>query len=524
MDEELNVTKLKYVLYARKSTADETRQVRSIPDQIADCKIYASRIPLNIVNTLQETKSAKKPNQRPVFKQMIEDIKKGKYDGILAWNPDRLARNMLEGGMIIDFIDQDIIKDLKFVTHTFTKDANGKMLLGMAFVLSKQYSDDLSQKVTRGVRRKFGEGKSQVPKHGYVNDEYRYKPDGKNFDLISEAWQKRKRGESIEEITNYLKSNGYSRTTKNNGKRIKMSTQILSKIFHDPFNYGVLIQAGQEVDLRELDGDFIPAVNQNDYFAVQDLQYRKLKPSKPHNLAFYPFRQMVQCDYCGHFMQVAPSSGRTKRYLYFRCDNEDCNRQKRSIRSKVVVNFIYDLLHEGLNFTEAEYQEYLKNITVISDQKRQTIRRELHNEQGVLKQVKSEIKERSLKIVNYNPINRVWQENSDKIAQLELDEKRLKGDIAKLTAKLTNPEEDRLSIEQFLNLSKNAERIVQSADEKLKDYICRLMFLNFSVDEVKVTNYRLKEPFSTLLKQRQLRTSREYWIRTSNLAHPMRAR
>jgi hypothetical protein len=45
-------------------------------------------------------------------------------------------------------VDEGVIKDLRFVTHYFTNDANGKMLLGMAFVLSKHYSDDLSQKVT----------------------------------------------------------------------------------------------------------------------------------------------------------------------------------------------------------------------------------------------------------------------------------------------------------------------------------------------------------------------------------------
>lgn len=508
MDDELDITKLKYVLYARKSTTDETRQVRSIPDQIFECKQLSARIGIRVVQVLQETKSAKKPHQRPIFTKMINDIKAGLYDCILAWNPDRLARNMLEGGMVIDLIDQDIIKDLKFVTHTFTKDANGKMLLGMAFVLSKQYSDDLSQKVTRGVRRKFGEGKSQIPKHGYLNDDSRYKPDGKNFDLICEAWQQRIAGKSIEDITEYLKSSDYARTVKTSGKQIDMSKQILSKIFHDPFYYGVLIQAGQEVDLKELDRDFIPAVSKEDYFAVQDLQYRRIKPSKPHKVAFYPFRQMVQCAYCDRFMQVAPSSGKTKKYLYFRCDNEDCKRQKRSIRSKVVVNFIYNLLRNGLNFTEAEYKEYLNGITTISDQKRQTIRRELHNKQGVLKHITSDIKERSLKIVNYDTTSRVWQENTDKIVQLELDEKKLTNEITKLKAKLTDPETDRLSIEQFLNLSKNAERIVQSADERLKDFICRIIFLNFCVDEEKVASYRLKEPFATLLKQRQLRTSR----------------
>ncbi len=68
MDEpEIDITKLKYVLYARKSTTDETRQVRSIGDQIDDCQRLAIRLGLKIVDTLRETKSAKKPGERPIF-------------------------------------------------------------------------------------------------------------------------------------------------------------------------------------------------------------------------------------------------------------------------------------------------------------------------------------------------------------------------------------------------------------------------------------------------------------------------
>src|SRR3990167_260497 len=102
MDDELDVTKLKYVLYARKSTDDPQRQVRSIPDQINDCDILINRLKLNVVGRVLETKSAKKPNQRPQFTQMLRDLRSGKYDGVISWNPDRLARNMKEGGEIID--------------------------------------------------------------------------------------------------------------------------------------------------------------------------------------------------------------------------------------------------------------------------------------------------------------------------------------------------------------------------------------------------------------------------------------
>ena len=78
-------TKLRYVLYARKSTEDENRQVRSIDDQIKDCLKVAKDLGLHIVGEpIKETKSAKKPGQRPLFSQMLKDIEAKKYDAILC--------------------------------------------------------------------------------------------------------------------------------------------------------------------------------------------------------------------------------------------------------------------------------------------------------------------------------------------------------------------------------------------------------------------------------------------------------
>lgn len=507
-NEELDVTKLKYVLYARKSTDDPERQATSIPDQIAECQKLARNKGLHIVAVLEESKSAKFPNNRPVFDQMLKDIRSGKFDGILAWNPDRLARNMLEAGTIIDMIDQGVIKDLKFVTHYFTKDANGKMLLGMAFVLSKQYSDKLSQDVTRGVRSRFNKaGKTPTPKHGYLNENGVYKPDGRNHDLISEAWQMRKRGNSIEVITEYLNDQGYYRMIKGNSRKVDMDKRILSEIFHDSFYYGILVQAKQEVDLREL-YEFMPAVSPDDYWAVQQLSYRKFKPSKPHSLAFYPLRLMVYCSYCNKSMVVAPSKSHSgKKYLYYRCDNKECVRKPRSIRAKVIFNFIYDLLEDGLNFTEAEYNEYYDNLMAVTDEEQQVTRAELHNKQGLLKHTKREITELSLNLAHL-PDGRAKEEALNKVASLEDQEEELEGQIVELEKLIRDPQADQLSVEQFLNLSKNASLIVQSADERVKDIICRQIFLNFTVNEQKVLSYQAKEPFTTLIKQRQQRTSR----------------
>lgn len=513
--EPLDFTKLRYVLYARKSTTDETRQVRSINDQVSDCKKLASDLGINLVKILRETQSAKKPGIRPIFRGMINDIKKGVYDGILAWNPDRLARNMLEGGEIIDLIDQNIIKDLKFKTHFFTKDANGKMLLGMAFVLSKQYSDDLSQKVTRGVRSRFGEGKTSVPKHGYTNEGGIYKPDGRNFDLICEAWKMRLQNKSIEDIANYLNSEGYSKTIKRSGKKVDMDMRILSRIFHDPFYYGVLIQAEQKVDLRLLFSDFKPAASEEDFFTIQGFTYHKIRPSKPHRNVFYPLRGMMICDYCGGNMVVGPSTSESgEKLLYYRCDNKDCEWKKnkeikpRSLRAKVVFEFIYSFLKGGLNLTEKEYNKYYRGLSKITDEMRQKTQTDLHIKQGLIKRVDEERKDRSLKIIDFKKDDQIYQTNLNKINELLEQSNQLNGEIEKIQNKLRRPEEDQMTIEQFLNLSKNAELLVKAADFIQKDAISRLIFLNFTVNEVKVTNFRLKEPFATLLKSRQLLSGR----------------
>jgi len=74
-----DITKLRYVLYARKSTEDETRQVRSIDDQIRDCQKLALELGLNVVGEpIRETKSAKRPGT---------DGEKDKRNSARSWSP-----------------------------------------------------------------------------------------------------------------------------------------------------------------------------------------------------------------------------------------------------------------------------------------------------------------------------------------------------------------------------------------------------------------------------------------------------
>jgi site-specific DNA recombinase len=150
----------RYVIYARKSTEDEKRQVQSISDQLDLCKKFAKEHGLNVVDVRWEEKSAMLAGKREVFTDILDTIAKGvMYDSIIAWHPDRLSRNMKESGEILDLLDNEKIKDLKFVSYTFVNDAAGKMSLSILFAMAKEFSDKLSVDTKRGIRRKIQEGK-----------------------------------------------------------------------------------------------------------------------------------------------------------------------------------------------------------------------------------------------------------------------------------------------------------------------------------------------------------------------------
>jgi len=61
---------------------------------------------------------------------------------------------MLEGGEIIDCVDQGLIA-LEYTNFHFENTPAGKMMLGIWFVFSKQYSDKLSEDSSRGSNTKF---------------------------------------------------------------------------------------------------------------------------------------------------------------------------------------------------------------------------------------------------------------------------------------------------------------------------------------------------------------------------------
>ena len=161
---------MKVFLYARKSTDDEERQILSIDAQRNELREYAAKQGLEIVFEFVESMTAKEPG-RPIFNDMLRRVEKGEAEALLAWHPDRLARNSVDGAKIIWLVDTGKLTALKFPAFWFENTPQGKFVLNMAFGQSKYYVDALSENVRRGMREKIRRGVyPHRPPLGYLNE------------------------------------------------------------------------------------------------------------------------------------------------------------------------------------------------------------------------------------------------------------------------------------------------------------------------------------------------------------------
>ena len=100
----------------------------SIEAQLFELREFARKETLEILQEFQESKSAKKPG-REKFGEMMSRIESMDGVGILAWHPDRLARNSVDGGRIIYAVDTTKIVSLRFPTFWFEPTPQGLFML-----------------------------------------------------------------------------------------------------------------------------------------------------------------------------------------------------------------------------------------------------------------------------------------------------------------------------------------------------------------------------------------------------------
>lgn len=525
-----DTSQYRYVIYARKSTEGEERQARSLGDQIIECKKMAESRGLKVLDRplspIEEKQSAKEPDIRPKFRKMLDDIKQGKYEGIIAWHPDRLARNMKDAGEIIDLLDKQIIKDLQFVSFTFENDTAGKMLLGMSFVLSKQYSDKLRDDVKRGIRRSIEDGKYlSKAKHGYYRDRnMMLRPDSNpkedNFGLLKNAWQMRLEGKTQQVIAKYLVDAGYKRSEGVGNvthKTFNMTDKVLSDIFKDTFYTGVLAYGTSgSVDLTEI-YDFTPMVTVDEFLKINKFSDIKkafqMKQRGAKNEVKADFlRRIVNCGHCGEQMSagitVKYSTKRKINYFNFRCDTVGCKitlsngrKVNQNVRGSVILDFVYQFLEENKFTDKRAYNHYLQEMKIVQEKER----KELEAKRKSLQQISKELEERIALIKDslYEETdNEIKEEYKADLKAKKVKLKEVLEGIEKIKEAKVKGSKVVLTYKEFVELFNDLpDRLRKTKSMEGKDQIIRKIFSNFVLKDKKVASYQLNQPFKDFIEK-----------------------
>jgi DNA invertase Pin-like site-specific DNA recombinase len=152
MTEGVTTEKLKYCLYARRSTESDERQIMSIDSQVNEMLQIAERESLDVVDIKRESKSAKDSNNRPIFKELLDDIKQEKFNAILSWAPDRISRNAGDLGSVVDLMDEKKLLAIRTYGQSFANSPNEKFLLMILCSQAKLENDNRGVNVKRGLR------------------------------------------------------------------------------------------------------------------------------------------------------------------------------------------------------------------------------------------------------------------------------------------------------------------------------------------------------------------------------------
>jgi len=365
--------KQKFFLYARKSTDVEDKQVLSIDAQLTELRAFAREQNLEVVEEFIEKQSAKIPG-RPIFGQMLKRIERGEVSGIVSWHPDRLARNSVDGGQIVYFLDIGKLASLKFPSHWFENTPQGKFSLSMAFVQSKYYVDSLSENTKRGLRQKVRMGifPSQAPL-GYLNDS-RTKTivvEKKKSRIVRLAFEKYIKGNMrLEDVSNFLAKSGVTTRT---GKRI--SKTKASFILSNPFYIG-LFKYGGEIH----EGKHEPIISKKLFDETQEMLRQRGQPERKPQNEPQPYCGLISCASCGMMITgehkfKRQKNGNVHEYTYYRCTKKsktikcpesavrekELDRQLSSLIQK--VSLPKDWAEELLKMAEKDFNNSAPSLT-----------------------------------------------------------------------------------------------------------------------------------------------------------------
>jgi site-specific DNA recombinase len=312
---------MRYALYARKSTEEDERQAQSIADQKRRCLELARSQGIHDIITFEEARSAKEEGRRE-FGRMLALVDSGEIEGILAWHPDRLSRNEMDGAAVTMRLRKGRLKNMAFAQYFFHNSPEGIMMLQIALSQSQYFSSKLSLDVKRGMQSKVEQGwyPHRAPA-GYVNNTLERKgektisPDPRRFPLLRRAFDfVLSGGYPPLQVLRLLNGEwGYrSPRTGKHGDR-PLSKAHFYRLLLNPFYAGGFVENGVLYP-----GKHCPMITKEEHRRIKEVLGvgDRIGP-KRH---VFPYTGVIHCRPCHAVITAQITTNRYGReYTYYRC-------------------------------------------------------------------------------------------------------------------------------------------------------------------------------------------------------------
>ena len=473
---------MKYIIYARKSTESEDRQIQSIGDQIDYLTKLAKDRGLDIVEIFSESKSAKAPG-RPVFEEMLKFIESEKADGLLVWKLDRIARNPLDAGRVQWMLQQNTIKEIVTSDGDHHPEDNAivfALLTGMA----NQYVRDLSNNVKRGIKSKLEKGiwPNYAP-IGYKNRNEKISIDTKKAHFVKRAFELYAVGNiSLKDLASKLHEEGFRSRGGNKYHKSK-----LNDILKNTFYYGVM-HMHEEYYL----GKHEPLINKELFDRVQVIMSGKGKTKRQtHDFAY---RGFLKCEECGCALTATTKKG----FIYYYCTNGkgNCEQHKKYLREEKIEKLLASTF-DCLQFNE----EYVEIMYLADKEKMDSVR---SYKQNALDSLSNELKlvatkqSRLLEAYCSSTVQKdTYTQKEREYHKQEID---LKAQLLKIQKQLDNEAE---TLEQLKNIFLTASRAKKeflACDQVKKKEKLEILLWNATIKNEKIAQLSFDHAYDMIAK------------------------
>lgn len=326
---------MKGVIYARYSSDNQREE--SIEGQLRECKAFAEKNDIQIVETYIDRALSARTDRRPDFQRMIKDSSGKKFEVVIVWKLDRFARDKYDSAHYKRILKNNGVKVVS-ATEAISAGAEGILLESMLEGMAEYYSAELSEKVTRGLTEnalkcKYNGGTLPI---GYIIDSEQYfQIDPLTAPAVLDAFKHYADGASMREITNEMNLKGVR--TKRGGK---ISINSVTRMLHNRKYIGEY----RYNDIVHPNG--IPAIVPEDLFnRVQErMAANKKAPAKHKAEDEYLLTTKLFCGKCQCYMVGESGTGRNKVHRYYKCasvkNHKGCD--KKTVKKEWIENLVIE--------------------------------------------------------------------------------------------------------------------------------------------------------------------------------------